>query len=592
MNIEATLKNHIQAALAALYDLQEETILIQPTKKEFEGFYTFVTFQYSKSLRKSPIEIGQNIGQYLVEKSGVVSAFNVVQGFLNLSISDTAWVMVLNDINQNATYGDAPQNGQSVMVEFASPNTNKPLHLGHLRNIFLGDSIAKILKTSGYEVVKTCLVNDRGIHICKSMIAYMKFGNHETPESSGLKGDHLIGKYYVAFDKVYKAEIAELVATGMKEEEAEKQAPILKEAQGLLLKWEQNDPEIIELWKKLNGWVYVGFAETYQTIGIDFDKTYYESNTYLLGKDVVEVGVENGVFFKKPDGSVWIDLTENGLDQKLVLRSDGTSVYITQDLGTTDLKFNDFHNQKSIWVVGNEQDYHFNVLFAIMKRLGRTYADGCYHLSYGMVDLPSGKMKSREGTVVDADDLMQEMIETAETRTRELGKINDFGSEEAKTLYHTLAMGALKYYLLKVDPKKRITFNPAESIDFQGHTGPFVQYTHARLRSVLTKAELLSIDLTLPINVSALQPVEQEVIFKLSEFPMRIEDAARELAPYLVALYLFELAKTFNKLYDELSILKEPDAATMQSRVVMAKAVADVIQKGLWLLGIAAPERM
>ncbi len=592
MNIEATLKNHIQAALAALYDLQEETILIQPTKKEFEGFYTFVTFQYSKSLRKSPIEIGQNIGQYLVEKSGVVSAFNVVQGFLNLSISDTAWVMVLNDINQNATYGDAPQNGQSVMVEFASPNTNKPLHLGHLRNIFLGDSIAKILKTSGYEVVKTCLVNDRGIHICKSMIAYMKFGNNETPESSGLKGDHLIGKYYVAFDKVYKTEIAELMATGMKEEEAEKQAPILKEAQGLLLKWEQNDPEIIELWKKLNGWVYVGFAETYQTIGINFDKTYYESNTYLLGKDVVEAGVASGVFFKKPDGSVWIDLTEDGLDQKLVLRSDGTSVYITQDLGTTDLKFNDFHNQKSIWVVGNEQDYHFNVLFAIMKRLGRTYADGCYHLSYGMVDLPSGKMKSREGTVVDADDLMQEMIETAETRTRELGKINDFGSEEAKTLYHTLAMGALKYYLLKVDPKKRITFNPAESIDFQGHTGPFVQYTHARLRSVLTKAESLSIDSTLPINVSALQPIEQEVIFKLSEFPIRIEDAARELAPYLVALYLFELAKTFNKLYDELSILKEPDAATMQSRVVMAKAVADVIQKGLWLLGIAAPERM
>ena len=592
MNIEATLKNHIQAALAALYDLQEETILIQPTKKEFEGFYTFVTFQYSKSLRKSPIEIGQNIGQYLVEKSGIVSAFNVVQGFLNLSISDTAWVMVLNDINQNATYGDAPQNGQSVMVEFASPNTNKPLHLGHLRNIFLGDSIAKILKASGYEVVKTCLVNDRGIHICKSMIAYMKFGNNETPESSGLKGDHLIGKYYVAFDKVYKAEIAELIATGMKEEDAEKQAPILKEAQGLLLKWEQNDPEIIELWKKLNSWVYTGFAETYQTIGINFDKTYYESNTYLLGKDVVEAGVASGVFFKKPDGSVWIDLTEDGLDQKLVLRSDGTSVYITQDLGTTDLKFNDFHNQKSIWVVGNEQDYHFNVLFAIMKRLGRTYADGCYHLSYGMVDLPSGKMKSREGTVVDADDLMQEMIETAETRTRELGKINDFGSEEAKTLYHTLAMGALKYYLLKVDPKKRITFNPAESIDFQGHTGPFVQYTHARLRSVLTKAELLSIDSTLPINVSALQPVEQEVIFKLSEFPMRIEDAARELAPYLVALYLFELAKTFNKLYDELSILKEPDAATMQSRVVMAKAVADVIQKGLWLLGIAAPERM
>lgn len=592
MNIEATLKSHIQSALAALYEVQEDTILIQPTKKEFEGFYTFVTFPYSKSLRKSPIEIGQNIGQYLVDKSGVVSRFNVVQGFLNLSIADSAWVQVLNDINEDAQFGFAPSNGQSVMVEFSSPNTNKPLHLGHLRNNFLGDSVSKILKANGYDVIKACLVNDRGIHICKSMLAYMKFGNNETPESANLKGDHLIGKYYVLFDKAFKAEIAELVAQGMKEEEAEKQAPILKEAQGLLLKWEQNDTEIIDLWKKMNGWVYAGFAQTYNSIGVSFDKTYYESNTYLLGKDVVDEGLANDVFFKKPDGSVWIDLTEDGLDQKLVLRSDGTSVYMTQDLGTTDLKFNDFHNNKSIWVVGNEQDYHFNVLFAIMKRLGRAYADGCYHLSYGMVDLPSGKMKSREGTVVDADDLIQEMIDTAEARTRELGKINDFGSEEAKQLYHTLAMGALKYYLLKVDPKKRMTFNPEESIDFQGHTGPFVQYTHARLCSVLAKATQLSIDASQPVNVNELKPIEQEMIFKLSEFPMRVEDAAREFSPSLIALYIFELAKTFNKLYDELSILKESDVNIQQSRVVIAKAVADVIKKGLGLLGITAPQKM
>ncbi len=594
MNLESILKLHIQKALVALYDINEENVFLQPTKKEFEGFYTFVTFPYTKLLRKSPIEIGQSIGQYLKEKSGVVSGFNVVQGFLNLSIEDKAWIAILNQINADTNYGHAAENGQSVMVEFASPNTNKPLHLGHLRNIFLGDSIAKILAAGGYKVIKTCLVNDRGIHICKSMLAYTKSGNGETPDSSNMKGDHLVGKYYVLFDKEYKTQVAELMAQGLKEEEAEKQTAILKEAQDLLIKWEQNDPELRALWQKMNGWVYDGFAKTYQKIGISFDKIYYESNTYLLGKNVVADGLAKGVFYQKSDNSVWIDLTTEGLDHKLVLRADGTSVYMTQDLGTTDLKFTDFHNDKSIWVVGNEQDYHFSVLFAIMKRLGRAYADGCYHLSYGMVDLPSGKMKSREGTVVDADDLIQEMIDTAEARTRELGKIDDFESKEAQSLYHTLAMGGVKYFLLKVDPKKRITFNPAESIDFQGHTGSFVQYTYTRTRSLLRKAQALKINDIATVDIDSLQPIEREIIFKLNEFPLCIADAAQNYSPSLVAQYVFELAKTFNQFYNELPIMKEPYPATaiQQSRVVMAKSVGDTLKKGLDLLGIAVPERM
>ncbi|MCU0341084.1 MAG: arginine--tRNA ligase [Spirosomaceae bacterium] len=592
MHIESTIKSTLQAALKEIYGVEEPTIALQPTKKDFEGFYTFVTFPYTKTLRKAPAEIGNALGQYLQEKAGVVSQYNVVQGFLNLSIEESAWVNTFNDLALDPKFGFWPANGQSVMVEFSSPNTNKPLHLGHLRNNFLGDSIAKILKANGYDVTMACLVNDRGIHICKSMLAYAKFGNGETPESAALKGDHLIGKYYVIFDKAYKAEIEELVADGMTKEEAEKKAPLILEAQELLRKWEQEDADTVALWQKMNGWVYEGFGATYQKIGVHFDKIYYESNTYLLGKDIVEEGLNNGVFFKKPDNSVWIDLTAEGLDEKLVLRGDGTSVYITQDLGTTDLKFEDFHSNKSIWVVGNEQDYHFQVLFAIMKRLGRSYADGCYHLSYGMVDLPSGKMKSREGTVVDADQLIADMEATAEARTRELGKIEDFSGEEAKNLYHKLALGAVKYFLLKVDPKKRMLFNPEESIDFQGNTGPFIQYTYVRIRSVMRKAEQMGIVLTTPAQNVPLTEIEKEVIFCLTDFPDRIANAARDYSPALIAQYAFDLAKVYNQLWAEVSVLNEPDEALRYFRILLSKAVGDTLQKALGLLGIGVPERM
>lgn len=592
MHIESNIKSTLQAALKEIYGIEEPNIVLQPTKKDFEGFYTFVTFGYTKALRKPPVEIGNALGQYLQQKSEVVSQYNVVQGFLNISIEASAWITSFNTIALDANFGFWPSNGQSVLVEFSSPNTNKPLHLGHLRNNFLGDSVSRILKASGYEVVRACLVNDRGIHICKSMLAYAKFGQGETPESAGLKGDHLIGKYYVVFDKAYKAEIEELVAKGMTKEEAEKKAPLILEAQELLRKWEQNDADTVALWQQMNSWVYAGFETTYQKIGVHFDKTYYESNTYLLGKDLVEEGLTNGMFFKKPDNSVWIDLTADGLDEKLVLRGDGTSVYITQDLGTTDLKFEDFHSNKSIWVVGNEQDYHFQVLFAIMKRLGRSYADGCYHLSYGMVDLPSGKMKSREGTVVDADQLVQEMEETAETRTRELGKIEDFSSEEAKQLYHTLALGALKYYLLKVDPKKRMLFNPEESIDFQGNTGPFIQYTYVRIRSVMRKADQLNIALTTPAQDVPLTEIEKEVVFCLMDFPERIANAARDYSPSLIAQYAYDLAKLYNQLWAEVSVLNEPNESLRYFRILLSKAVGDTLQKALGLLGIGVPERM
>lgn len=592
MQLEAIIQEHIQKALKEIYNVEENQIALQPTKKDFEGFYTFVTFPYTKSLRKPPVEIGNAIGQYLLEKSGIVSSFNVVQGFLNLSIADEAWVKALNELALDADFGFWPANGKSVMVEFSSPNTNKPLHLGHLRNNFLGDSVSRILKASGYEVVKACLVNDRGIHICKSMLAYAKLGEGETPQSSGIKGDHLIGKYYVLFDKEYKRQIEALVAEGVSKEEAEKKAPWMVEAQELLRKWEQGDSETVALWKQMNEWVYAGFNDTYQKIGVSFDKTYYESNTYLLGKDVVEEGLEKGVFFRKDDNSVWIDLTEDGLDQKLVLRGDGTSVYMTQDLGTTDLKFQDFHNDKSIWVVGNEQDYHFQVLFAILKRLGRTYAEGCHHLSYGMVDLPTGKMKSREGTVVDADDLIQEMASTAETRTRELGKIEDFNSEEAQQLYHTLALGALKYFLLKVDPKKRMLFNPEESVDFQGHTGPFIQYTYVRIRSVMRKADQQNIELIKAASVVSLAKIEQEIIFHLADFPSKVADAARDYSPALISQYVYELAKLYNHLWAEVSVLNEPDESLKYFRILLSKAVGDTIEKSLDLMGIGVPERM
>lgn len=592
MQIESLIKTSLQSALREIYNVEEQVIALQPTKKDFEGFYTFVTFPYTKSLRKAPVEIGNTLGQYLVEHSGVVSNFNVVQGFLNLSIAESAWIEALNALALNPDFGFAPANGQSVMVEFSSPNTNKPLHLGHLRNNFLGDSVSRILKANGFNVIKTCLVNDRGIHICKSMLAYAKLGNGETPESSGIKGDHLIGKYYVLFDKEYKQQIEALVAVGMSKEEAEKKAPWILEAQQLLLKWEQGDAETLALWKQMNEWVYAGFNDTYQKIGVSFDKTYYESKTYLLGKDAVDEGLAKGVFYKKPDNSVWIDLTAEGLDEKLVLRGDGTSVYMTQDLGTTDLKFSDFHSDKSIWVVGNEQDYHFQVLFAILKRLGRTYADGCYHLSYGMVDLPSGKMKSREGTVVDADELVAEVTAAAAEEGNAKGKIEGFSEFEKQRLFSMLGLGALKYYLLKVDPQKRMMFNPAESVELHGHTGPFIQYTHARTRSVLRKAVQMGVDWEKPATAVSLANSEREVIFALTQFPERIADAGRNYSPALISQYAYELAKAYNTFYAEVSILQEPDAEAQHARLLLSQAVADGIQKAMGLLGIEVPDRM
>ena len=575
-----------------LYQLSENDVVLQPTKKDFEGFYTFVTFGLTKTLRKPPVQIGQELGQYLLLHAPQVSAFNVVQGFLNLSVNDQTWVGLLNEIIADKNFGTKPANGHSAMVEFSSPNTNKPLHLGHLRNVFLGDSISRILKADGNEVVKTCLVNDRGIHICKSMLAYQHLGNGETPQSAGLKGDHLIGKYYVLFDREYKRQIEALTATGLPEEEAKKQAPWMKEAQQMLQKWEQNDPDTRTLWQQMNQWVYAGFGETYQKIGANFDKVYYESQTYLLGKDLVADGLVTGVFFKKPDGSVWIDLTDEGLDQKLVLRADGTSVYMTQDLGTTDLKFKDYGNDRSIWVVGNEQDYHFSVLFKIMKRLGRSYADGCYHLSYGMVDLPSGKMKSREGTVVDADELIAEVTAAAETEGNSKGKLDDFPASEKAQLFSMLGLGALKYYLLKVDPQKRMLFNPAESVELHGNTGPFIQYTHARIRSVLRKAHAMEVPLGAVASDVALQNSERELIFLLTQYPERVADAARDYSPAFVAQYAYDLAKGYNSFYAEVSILGETDPVKLSARVSLSNAVGLTLKKATALLGIDVPERM
>jgi arginyl-tRNA synthetase len=592
MTIEAILKEDIQKAIQTNFEITAEEILLQPTKKEFEGFYTFVTFTLTKATRRSPVEIGQIIGNYLKENSRIVESFNVVQGFLNINVKDTTWLDLFQGIITDGSFGTFPSNGKSVMVEFSSPNTNKPLHLGHLRNNFLGDSLSKILKSSGFDVVKTCLVNDRGIHICKSMLAYRELGEGETPESSGIKGDHLAGKYYVKFDVEYKKQIAELVATGMPDEEAAKKAPWILEAQRLLLLWEKGDPETVALWQKMNNWVYQGFRETYDKIGVGFDKTYYESDTYLLGKDIIEEGLQKGVFFKKEDNSVWIDLAEEGLDEKLVLRGDGTSVYITQDLGTTELKNSDFHNDRYLWVVGNEQDYHFKVLFAILKRLGRSYADGCFHISYGMVDLPSGKMKSREGTVVDADDLVDQMVKTAESRTLELGKIDDFASDEARQLYNQLALGALKYFLLKVDPKKRMLFNPEESIDFQGHTGPFIQYTYARIRSIARKAEQAGIAAAVPPATYQMHQAERELVFALAQYPAKVMAAANEFAPSIVSLYAFELAKVYNQFYAEVSIFSDPNPEAVQFRIALSSVVSETIRKALGLLGIEVPERM
>ena len=589
MQISELLSIEIRKALIALYGI-DEACYVQPTRKEFEGDYTFVIFGLVKTLKASPADLGKAIGSYLLENSPIVENFGLVQGFLNIGVKSEIWVQYLNTLSQDAQKHVLPFKNTPVMVEYSSPNTNKPLHLGHLRNNFLGFATAQILKAAGYSVSKTCLVNDRGIHICKSMLAYQKYGNGETPESSGLKGDHLVGKYYVTFDKKYKEEIAILITEGKTEEDAKKIAPSLLEAQQMLLKWEQNDTEIVKLWKTLNTWVYAGFNETYQKIGVDFDKTYYESQTYLLGKECVKEGLASGVFFKKPDNSVWIDLTDQGMDQKLVLRGDGTSVYITQDLGTTDLKFSDFKSQKSIWVVGNEQDYHFKVLFAIMKKLGRSYADGCFHLSYGMVDLPSGKMKSREGTVVDADELYADMVAEAKELSAEKGKILELPEEEQKELYKMLALGALKYFLLKVEPKKRMLFNPEESIDFQGNTGPFIQMAHARIKSILRKAETRSN--LLVATDTTIQKEERELLFILTEYRNTLQKAAEEYSPALMANYAYDLAKTFNGFYALHSVLNEENESVRALRLILIKEVADTLKAAMGLLGIEVPEQM
>jgi arginyl-tRNA synthetase len=591
MNIEKQLTEDIQSALNHLFQEEMEVTLL-PTRKDFEGTYTFVVFPLVKKLRKNPVEIGNAIGEYLKENSKVVSGFNVVQGFLNISLQENTWNSLFNSLLSKKSEVDFESNNSSVLVEFSSPNTNKPLHLGHLRNNFLGHSVSEILKANGYTVTKACLVNDRGIHICKSMIAYQLFGNNETPESAGIKGDHLAGKYYVEFDKAYKEEIKKLMAEGQSEDEAKKNAPLMKQAQQMLQQWENGDEEVVALWKKMNGWVYDGFNTTYRKIGINFDKTYYESDTYLLGKDIVDEGLEKGVFFKKEDHSVWIDLSEEGLDEKLVLRGDGTSVYITQDIGTTELKFKDFGTDKSVWVVGNEQDYHFQVLFAILKKLGRGYADGCYHLSYGMVDLPSGKMKSREGTVVDADDLVSEMMATARETTEERGKIDDFNETEKEELFRTLALGALKYFLLKVEPKKRMLFNPAESIDFQGNTGPFIQYTHARIKSILRKAAAEGLSVPEQIGDIRMAEIETDLVGLIAEYPNYIQKAANDYAPSVIANYCYDLAKTFNSFYAELSVMNEENQELKDFRLALIEQVAATLKKGMKLLGIDVPERM
>lgn len=596
MNIQENIIQGIQLAFQNIYnhDLPLDQISLAPTRKEFQGTYTFVVFPFLKISQSNPDTTARQIGEYLKGNVPVVADFNVVKGFLNLVLNERVWVDLFSQIYSNPNLGQLPANGQKVMVEYSSPNTNKPLHLGHLRNNFLGFSVAEILAANGYEVIKANLVNDRGIHICKSMVAYQHFGNGETPESSGLKGDHLAGKYYVLFDKEYKKQIAELQAAGQSEEDAKKNAPILLEAQDMLRKWEAGDQEVVSLWKQMNEWVYAGFEASYKQMGVSFDKYYYESDTYLLGKDIVEEGLEKGVFFKKENGSVWVDLTNEGLDEKLVRRADGTSVYITQDLGTADLKYKDFQIDKSVYVVGNEQDYHFEVLFKIMRKLGRSYGDGLYHLSYGMVDLPTGKMKSREGTVVDADDLMQEMVDTAEQHTKELGKIEGFSEEQAKELYEILGMGALKYFLLKVDPKKRMLFNPQESIEFQGNTGPFVQYSHARIAAILRKAEQIGVDYEKPnlSEVGTLAESETALIFLLSSFEKKIKLAADEYSPAVIAQYLFDLAKEYNRFYADLPIFHEKDQAVQAFRVALSALTAKTIKKGMGLLGISVPERM
>ncbi|MFN8275270.1 MAG: arginine--tRNA ligase [Flavobacteriaceae bacterium] len=592
MSLSVTLTKQIQKALAEIFQVSIEKVEFQATRKEFPGDITVVLFPFLKMVKSNPAEIGKSIGDYLLAHSTQVSSYNVVSGFLNLVISDDYYISYFAQIKDNPTYGfvSPKPDASAVMVEYSSPNTNKPLHLGHVRNNLLGYSVAEILKASGKKVYKVQIINDRGIHICKSMLAWQKFGNGETPKSSGLKGDKLVGKYYVAFDQAYREQIKDLMTQGKTEEEAKKQAPIIIEAQQMLLDWEAGKPEVVELWKTMNQWVYDGFDATYKRMGVDFDRYYYESNTYLLGKEVVQIGLEKGIFEKDPDGSVWIDLTADGLDRKIVLRSDGTAVYMTQDIGTAIQRVKDFPDVGGmVYTVGNEQDYHFKVLFLILQKLGFSWSESLFHLSYGMVDLPSGKMKSREGTVVDADDLMDEMAQTAGELSSELGKLEGYSDDEKNKLYNVIGLGALKYYILKVDPKKRILFNPEESVDFAGNTGPFIQYTYARIQSILRKADF---DWSASISSVELHEKEKELIKQLQQFPEVIQSAAQNHSPALVANYMYELVKEYNSFYQSVSILGEPDNDRKVFRVQLSALVAQVVKSGFGLLGIEVPERM
>lgn len=589
--LESLLAPHIEKGFESLFGQKPNSLDFQQTRKDFEGDITFVTFSHSRVSRKSPEQTGEALGSYLVESVSEVTGFNVVKGFLNIVISDEFWKSKFSEMDSDSKWGlklEGSIDGES-MVEYSSPNTNKPLHLGHVRNNLLGYSIAELIKASGKKTYRVQIINDRGIHICKSMIAWQKFGNGETPESTGTKGDKLVGNYYVAFDKAYKEEVASLIASGHSEDDAKKEAPIFKEAQAMLLKWEEGDAEVISLWKEMNGWVYKGFEETYTNMGVSFDKNYYESYTYILGKNDILSGLEKGVFYQKEDSSVWIDLTADGLDHKIVLRSDGTSVYMTQDIGTAIKRFQDFNIDELTYVVGNEQDYHFKVLFLILDKLGYSWAKHLHHLSYGMVDLPSGKMKSREGTVVDADDLMTQMVNTAKEKSEELGKLEGYSDDEKAVLYKSIGLGALKYYILRVDPKKRILFNPEESIDFNGNTGPFIQYTYARIQSLKrTGTGQVAFEIS-DVNMTA---EEKEIVKAMSLFPEVITQAAHEQSPAIIANYTYDLVKLFNSFYQNHSILNADSLNTSTYRLALASKVADVIKDGLRLLGIDSPDRM
>ena len=592
MNIQNIIETKVKEGFLAIYKTEIPSVEFQATRKEFEGDITVVVFPMLRYKKGNPVQIGEDIGNYIVENVSEISGYNVVKGFLNLVIKDTFYLNFFNSIYSDTTFGYTfpKKNEEAVLVEYSSPNTNKPLHLGHVRNNLLGYSVAEIIKASGKKVYKTQIINDRGIHICKSMLAWEKFGNGETPESTGLKGDKLVGNYYVKFDQEYKKEISQLVASGLSEENAKKQAPLILQAQEMLLKWEAGDKQVLALWKEMNHWVYRGFDVTYKNLGVDFDQLYYESNTYLLGKDSIDEGLKSGVFFQKEDGSIWCDLSDEGLDEKLVLRSDGTAVYITQDIGTAIQRSKDMPDVNGmVYTVGNEQDYHFKVLFLILKKLGYSWSKSLFHLSYGMVDLPSGKMKSREGTVVDADDLIVEMSTTAKEISDELGKLDGYTEQEKEALYKTIGLGALKYFILKVDPKKRILFDPKSSVDFQGNTGPFIQYTYARIQSIIRKADF---DYSGPIDTIELHEKEKELIKQLELFPEVIQQAAANFSPAIIANYTYDLVKEFNSFYQNVSILGEKELDKKIIRVQLSEKVADTIKQAFLLLGIEVPERM